>query len=53
VLVHQKFRADRVDGDAVWVRDRGADVYRPFTADDERQLHERFEAAGRERFWDL
>jgi fatty-acyl-CoA synthase len=52
-LVHQKFRRDRVGDDEIWVRERGATVYRPFTADDERALHDAFAAAGRERFWDL
>ena len=52
-LVHQKFRADRTGGDALWVRGRGEDAYRPFTADDEAALRDRFVAAGREPFWDL
>ena len=52
-LAHEKFRSDRVRGDSVFVRDRGAASYRPFTADDERTLHEGFVSAGRERFWDL
>ena len=52
-LVHQKFRADRMGGDPVWVRGRGEDVYRPFTSDDEQALQQRFAEAGRERFWDL
>ena len=52
-LVHQKFRRDRVGGDAVFVRGRGEDVYRPFTPADEDELHTAFVAAGRERFWDL
>jgi fatty-acyl-CoA synthase len=52
-LVHEKFRADRVHGDPVWVRDRGEDGYRPFTTDDEAALQLRFDAAGRDRFWDL
>jgi fatty-acyl-CoA synthase len=52
-LVHQKFRSDRVGGDPVWVRGRGEDVYRPFTADDETALQLRFAEAGRDRFWDL
>ncbi|MBV8303314.1 MAG: AMP-binding protein [Acidimicrobiia bacterium] len=52
-LVHQKFRSDRTGGDAIWVRGRGEDVYRPFTADDEQALQKGFAAAGRERFWDL
>ena len=52
-LAHEKFRRDRVGGDVVYVRDRGSNRYRAFTADDERALHEAFVAAGRERFWDL
>ncbi len=52
-LVHQKFRSDRVEGDDVWIRARGEDVYRPFTPEDEKELHDRFVASGRERFWDL
>ena len=42
-LVHQKCRPDRVDGDAVYVRDRGDEpTYRPFTAADEAALHASF-----------
>jgi fatty-acyl-CoA synthase len=52
-LVHQKFRADRVGGDACFARGRGEDDYRPFTAADEAALHESFVRYGRERFWDL
>ncbi len=52
-LVHQKFRSDRVGGDEVYVRGRGEDVYRSFTADDERALHDSFVHYQRERFWDL
>jgi len=52
-LAHQKFRHDRVDGDAVFVRRRGEDAYRPFTADDERALHDSFVRYQRDRFWDL
>jgi fatty-acyl-CoA synthase len=52
-LVHQKWRSDRVDGDPVFVRERGEDDFRPFTPSDEDALHEAFVAAGRERFWDL
>jgi fatty-acyl-CoA synthase len=52
-LVHQKFRADRVGGDACFVRGRGEDDYGPFTAADEAALHESFVRYGRERFWDL
>jgi fatty-acyl-CoA synthase len=52
-LVHQKFRADRVSGDACFVRLRGEAEYRPFTAADEDALHASFVRYGRERFWDL
>ena len=52
-LVHEKFRLDRLGNDAVWVRGRGEDQYRPFTADDEKALLAGFQAAGRDRFWDL
>ena len=52
-LVHQKFRTDRVAGDAIYVRGRGEDVYREFTAADEQALRAAFATAGRDRFWDL
>ncbi|MBV8952176.1 MAG: AMP-binding protein [Actinobacteria bacterium] len=52
-LVHQKFRADRVAGDDIYVRGRGEDAYRPFTASDESALAASFRQYGRERFWDL
>ena len=52
-LVHQKFRSDRTGGDPLFVRDRGDDVYRPFTASDEAALRDAFVRAGRDRFWDL
>jgi fatty-acyl-CoA synthase len=52
-LVHQKWRADRVGGDPVFVRDRGEPAYRAFTPDDERALHDSFVRYQRERFWDL
>jgi fatty-acyl-CoA synthase len=53
VLVHEKFRADRVAGDDVYVRDRGDEVYRSFTAEDEAALRTSFEKYQRARFWDL
>ncbi len=52
-LVHDKWRSDRVAGDALFVRGRGEDRYREFTADDEAALHESFVRNQRERFWDL
>jgi fatty-acyl-CoA synthase len=54
VLVHEKFRSDRVGrDDKVWVRGRGEGGYRRFTPDDERDLEAAFAANGRSRFWDL
>jgi fatty-acyl-CoA synthase len=52
-LVHQKFRADRVGGDPLYVRARGDDAYRRFDAADEAALHESFAAHGRLAAWDL
>ena len=52
-LVHQKYRHDRVMGDPLFVRNRGDDVYRAFTASDETALYESFVHYQRERFWDL
>jgi fatty-acyl-CoA synthase len=52
-LVHQKWRTDRVAGDAIFVRGRGEDAYRAFTDADETALHAEFAGSGRERFWDL
>jgi hypothetical protein len=52
-LVHEKFRLDRVGGDALYVRERGDDAYRPFGADDAAALAESFRHYRRERFWDL
>jgi fatty-acyl-CoA synthase len=52
-LVHEKFRPDRVHGDALYVRDRGDDAYRSFGADDAAALLESFRRYQRERFWDL
>jgi len=52
-LVHEKWRRDRVHGDAVYVRGRGDEVYSPLTAEDEAALHESFVHYQRERFWDL
>ena len=46
-LVHEKFRSDRVGGDPVYVRERGADSFRSFNADDEAALRSRFESSGR------
>ena len=52
-LQHEKYRADRVGADPVYVRDRGEDAYRPFDAEAEAELHGAFERAGRLAAWDL
>jgi fatty-acyl-CoA synthase len=52
-LVHEKWRSDRVAGDAVFVRGREEAAYRSFDAADEAALHASFVGYERERFWDL
>ena len=52
-LVHQKFRSDRVNGDPIYVRERGSDRFALFTSLDELALRERFEANGRGEVWAL
>ena len=52
-LSRQKFRADRVGGDPLWVRDRGEPAYRPFTTEDERGMRGAFEANGRMNLYDV
>jgi hypothetical protein len=52
-LALEKFRRDLIGDDAVYVRDRGEDVYRPFTAADEAAVRDAMTANGRDRFWDL
>jgi fatty-acyl-CoA synthase len=52
-LVQQKFQRDRVGGDPLFVRERGAAAYRPFEEPDESALHAAFAAAGREAVWEL
>jgi len=52
-LVHEKWRADRVHGDPVFIRGRDDAAYRRFTPDDESALHASFVCYQRERFWDL
>jgi fatty-acyl-CoA synthase len=52
-LAFAKFRHDLVDGDPLYVRNRGEALYRPFTAADEASLRESFVHYQRERFWDL
>jgi fatty-acyl-CoA synthase len=52
-LVHQKFRSDRVNGDAVFVRGRQERVYRSFGQEEEQSLRAAFEDSGRAQAWDL
>jgi fatty-acyl-CoA synthase len=53
MLVHEKFRLDRVGVDEIYVRDRGDPSYRTFGLDDEAVLRDEFERNGRRTFWDL
>ena len=52
-LVQQNLHADRVGGDDIYVRRRGAAAFRLFSADDETDLRRAFEENGRLRLWDL
>jgi fatty-acyl-CoA synthase len=52
-LVREKLRRDLCGDDLLWVRDRGAETFRPFTGVDEDALKAELTRAGRERFWDL
>lgn len=52
-LVHEKFRGDRVGGDAVYRRERGDDAFHPFSGADESALRRAFESNGRSAVWDL
>ena len=52
-LAHEKFRSDRVRGDAVYLRMRGAEYFRTFSEEDESLLREAFTSHGRRAAWDL
>ncbi len=52
-LAHEKFRSDRVRGDAVYLRTRGEDQFRLFGAEDESTLRDAFTSHGRRATWDL
>lgn len=52
-LIHEKFRHDRVGGDPLYRRARGAEEFRVFTQQDESATRAEFEAHGRSRAWDL
>lgn len=53
MLVHEKFRLDRVGGDPVFERARGAAAFLPFGESDESALRAAFNSAGRDAAWDL
>jgi fatty-acyl-CoA synthase len=52
-LAHEKFRSDRVDGDTVYLRTRGAEHFRVFGEEDESLLRDAFTSHGRRAAWDL
>jgi fatty-acyl-CoA synthase len=52
-LIREKFRHDRVAGDPLYQRVRGASRFRPFTETHESALHAAFESHGRAGAWDL
>jgi fatty-acyl-CoA synthase len=52
-LGHEKFRIDRVGGDPVFLRDRGAAAFRSFGEPDESALRAAFRSAGRDAAWEL
>ena len=52
-LVHEKFRSDRVHGDAVYRRARGEEQFRLFGGEDESSLRAAFASHGRLAAWDL
>jgi fatty-acyl-CoA synthase len=52
-LAHEKFRSDRVHGDAVYLRPRGDEQFRLFEEQDEALLRDDFTSHGRRAVWDL
>ena len=52
-LAHEKFRSDRVHGDAVYLRPRGEEQLRLFGVEDESSLRDAFTSHGRRAAWDL
>jgi len=52
-LAHEKFRSDRVHGDAVYMRARGEKRFRLFDEEDELSLRDAFTSHGRRAVWDL
>ena len=52
-LAHEKYRPDRVGGDALWVRRRADPAYRPFGEAEADELRRKLVDNGRAGFWDL
>ncbi len=52
-LAYEKFRSDRVHGDAVYLRARGEAQFRLFGEEDESSLRDAFTSHGRRAAWDL
>ncbi len=52
-LVSEKWRTDRVAGDAIWIRVPHDDHYQSFTPETEATLEAAFRTHDRTRFWDL
>ena len=52
-LIHEKFRSDRVHGDAVYLRVRDQEHFRLFAEEDESSLRDAFASHGRLAAWDL
>ena len=52
-LAHEKFRSDRVRGDALYRRTRGDEKFRLFGVEDETLLRDDFTSHGRRGVWDL
>jgi fatty-acyl-CoA synthase len=52
-LAYEKFRSDRVHGDAVYLRARGENQFRLFGEEEESALRDAFTSHGRRAAWDL
>jgi fatty-acyl-CoA synthase len=52
-LVHEKYRPDLTGGDTLWFRGRDQPAFAMFSESDADEVHQRLDAAGRGRFWDL
>jgi fatty-acyl-CoA synthase len=52
-LAYEKFRSDRVHGDAVYLRGPGEQQFRLFGEEDESSLRDAFTSHGRRAAWDL